>query len=117
MIRRPPRSTLSSSSAASDVYKRQVLVGALVDQIGECHRGGTAGRAQHVHELGAVLVLMSGADLELPSRIDLITESAVVLLASRSDIDVLEGGDVGGDDLVHRRLLRRRGRRRDAVHQ
>src|SRR5664280_919704 len=26
MIRRPPRSTLSSSSAASDVYKRQTLV-------------------------------------------------------------------------------------------
>eukprot|EP00658_Telonema_sp_P-2_P084864 TRINITY_DN9540_c0_g2_i1.p1 TRINITY_DN9540_c0_g2~~TRINITY_DN9540_c0_g2_i1.p1 ORF type:complete len:156 (+),score=32.88 TRINITY_DN9540_c0_g2_i1:138-605(+) len=26
MIRRPPRSTLSSSSAASDVYKRQALV-------------------------------------------------------------------------------------------
>src|SRR5664279_3730839 len=26
MIRRPPRSTLSSSSAASDVYKRQILV-------------------------------------------------------------------------------------------
>src|SRR5664279_494944 len=25
MIRRPPRSTLSSSSAASDVYKRQVF--------------------------------------------------------------------------------------------
>src|SRR5664279_4977050 len=28
MIRRPPRSTLSSSSAASDVYKRQVVVSA-----------------------------------------------------------------------------------------
>src|SRR5674536_372792 len=27
MIRRPPRSTLSSSSAASDVYKRQERVG------------------------------------------------------------------------------------------
>src|SRR5665648_484609 len=27
MIRRPPRSTLSSSSAASDVYKRQALTG------------------------------------------------------------------------------------------
>src|SRR5665648_863735 len=27
MIRRPPRSTLSSSSAASDVYKRQVAAG------------------------------------------------------------------------------------------
>src|SRR5665648_210625 len=26
MIRRPPRSTLSSSSAASDVYKRQVVL-------------------------------------------------------------------------------------------
>src|SRR5665648_1003757 len=30
MIRRPPRSTLSSSSAASDVYKRQVEGGALL---------------------------------------------------------------------------------------
>src|SRR5665648_1300593 len=30
MIRRPPRSTLSSSSAASDVYKRQVAVVRLV---------------------------------------------------------------------------------------
>src|SRR5665648_814949 len=29
MIRRPPRSTLSSSSAASDVYKRQSTVGRL----------------------------------------------------------------------------------------
>src|SRR5664280_3716488 len=28
MIRRPPRSTLSSSSAASDVYKRQVTIAA-----------------------------------------------------------------------------------------
>eukprot|EP00658_Telonema_sp_P-2_P017554 TRINITY_DN16829_c0_g2_i5.p1 TRINITY_DN16829_c0_g2~~TRINITY_DN16829_c0_g2_i5.p1 ORF type:complete len:181 (+),score=48.28 TRINITY_DN16829_c0_g2_i5:150-692(+) len=30
MIRRPPRSTLSSSSAASDVYKRQISMG--IDQ-------------------------------------------------------------------------------------
>src|SRR5664279_3953197 len=30
MIRRPPRSTLSSSSAASDVYKRQVLWSGIV---------------------------------------------------------------------------------------
>src|SRR5678815_271214 len=28
MIRRPPRSTLDRSSAASDVYKRQAVVGA-----------------------------------------------------------------------------------------
>src|SRR5664280_2350506 len=30
MIRRPPRSTLSSSSAASDVYKRQQFLGPFV---------------------------------------------------------------------------------------
>ena len=30
MIRRPPRSTLDRSSAASDVYKRQILIPALV---------------------------------------------------------------------------------------
>src|SRR5674536_380765 len=33
MIRRPPRSTLSSSSAASDVYKRQRLIAARKAQI------------------------------------------------------------------------------------
>ena len=31
MIRRPPRSTLDRSSAASDVYKRQELADALVE--------------------------------------------------------------------------------------
>src|SRR5665648_1262079 len=31
MIRRPPRSTLSSSSAASDVYKRQIYIYDLVE--------------------------------------------------------------------------------------
>ena len=31
MIRRPPRSTQSRSSAASDVYKRQVLIGLIRD--------------------------------------------------------------------------------------
>ena len=31
MIRRPPRSTLDRSSAASDVYKRQVAMAAITD--------------------------------------------------------------------------------------
>ena len=31
MIRRPPRSTLDRSSAASDVYKRQVYYGHIID--------------------------------------------------------------------------------------
>src|SRR5664279_6188808 len=34
MIRRPPRSTLSSSSAASDVYKRQTQSGAFAFFLG-----------------------------------------------------------------------------------
>eukprot|EP00831_Metopus_contortus_P017271 TRINITY_DN17277_c0_g1_i3.p1 TRINITY_DN17277_c0_g1~~TRINITY_DN17277_c0_g1_i3.p1 ORF type:complete len:142 (+),score=23.59 TRINITY_DN17277_c0_g1_i3:106-531(+) len=33
MIRRPPRSTQGVSSAASDVYKRQIIYGGLLDQI------------------------------------------------------------------------------------
>eukprot|EP00658_Telonema_sp_P-2_P052397 TRINITY_DN40592_c0_g1_i1.p1 TRINITY_DN40592_c0_g1~~TRINITY_DN40592_c0_g1_i1.p1 ORF type:complete len:138 (+),score=28.23 TRINITY_DN40592_c0_g1_i1:85-498(+) len=37
MIRRPPRSTLSSSSAASDVYKRQPWRLSLVDEAGVAH--------------------------------------------------------------------------------
>nr|WP_264768341.1 DUF5375 domain-containing protein [Klebsiella pneumoniae] len=35
MIRRPPRSTLDRSSAASDVYKRQELEGVVLRQHGE----------------------------------------------------------------------------------
>ena len=35
MLRRPPRSTLSSSSAASDVYKRQVLITTLTKRMAE----------------------------------------------------------------------------------
>ena len=33
MIRRPPRSTLDRSSAASDVYKRQALIDTIVRQL------------------------------------------------------------------------------------
>ena len=45
MIRRPPRSTLSSSSAASDVYKRQLL--------------STAGRQTHLLLYLPLLVITS----------------------------------------------------------
>src|SRR5664280_810081 len=51
MIRRPPRSTLSSSSAASDVYKRQVQCTLLLE-IGIAH-------------VLAIGVHMSGLDLVL----------------------------------------------------
>src|SRR5678815_4743950 len=46
MIRRPPRSTLDRSSAASDVYKRQVLddlavrrISSFIKSYGEMRRG------------------------------------------------------------------------------
>ena len=48
MIRRPPRSTLSSSSAASDVYKRQLPQGELADVLVEvfvCRRLDALDRA------------------------------------------------------------------------
>ena len=40
MIRRPPRSTLDRSSAASDVYKRQVLDGGDAPDLQRGVRGG-----------------------------------------------------------------------------
>ena len=51
MIRRPPRSTLDRSSAASDVYKRQTQEDAVrqrfpADPPAEVDRGGAAGRLQ-----------------------------------------------------------------------
>src|SRR5665648_658004 len=45
MIRRPPRSTLSSSSAASDVYKRQLL--GLLLRTDEQHAPATGGKIAH----------------------------------------------------------------------
>src|SRR5674536_254542 len=53
MIRRPPRSTLSSSSAASDVYKRQVEqqeVG-VADEEREQAEPAAFAAGQHLHAL------------------------------------------------------------------
>ena len=54
MIRRPPRSTLDRSSAASDVYKRQLLVEAVLggDLGGELGHLERVGVGAHVAELG-----------------------------------------------------------------
>mgnify|MGYP003381543559 CR=1 FL=1 len=51
MIRRPPRSTLDRSSAASDVYKRQVLRRAQPGDLGRADRLG--GGAAQRHSVGA----------------------------------------------------------------
>eukprot|EP00658_Telonema_sp_P-2_P041417 TRINITY_DN29617_c0_g1_i1.p2 TRINITY_DN29617_c0_g1~~TRINITY_DN29617_c0_g1_i1.p2 ORF type:complete len:209 (-),score=67.01 TRINITY_DN29617_c0_g1_i1:784-1410(-) len=55
MIRRPPRSTLSSSSAASDVYKRQVST----------QSTGTVGRMECTHPEARSIRLSSQAPTQL----------------------------------------------------
>src|SRR5664279_2652776 len=105
MIRRPPRSTLSSSSAASDVYKRQVLafrirvsmsamgsviviVGRLLSPTGLRHAGDLTGVDHHsqadpaqaelaVHRLGSAAPTASGvpAHLELGRALLLLDQS------------------------------------------
>src|SRR5674536_163030 len=77
MIRRPPRSTLSSSSAASDVYKRQLLLagggvgaGPLVDAVdggGQTLTGleqivEIAGEVRQVGHVGAEVVAAGAAE-------------------------------------------------------
>src|SRR5674536_401561 len=54
MIRRPPRSTLSSSSAASDVYKRQDLATDVVEAGRQGVGQRLAGPLRVVGELGVV---------------------------------------------------------------
>src|SRR5665648_1298147 len=49
MIRRPPRSTLSSSSAASDVYKRQLHISQVFDHL--CWQRLTIHRCHHLFNL------------------------------------------------------------------
>src|SRR5674536_221798 len=62
MIRRPPRSTLSSSSAASDVYKRQAATarpGATLEQL-----VGAGEPTRHVLDPGPVVQRLSGQPVE-----------------------------------------------------
>src|SRR5664279_2909033 len=73
MIRRPQRSTLSSSSAASDVYKRQELVAG---------QALLAGHGQ-VADPGARIGLLVDASADL--------DRVAVALAA---VDILGGGDV-----------------------
>ena len=63
MIRRPPRSTLDRSSAASDVYKRQVHHRTTPGRPGQgaerqhTAQAGQAAAAQEVHQNGFNLVI------------------------------------------------------------
>src|SRR5664280_2639732 len=91
MIRRPPRSTLSSSSAASDVYKRQLfndalelLRGHLIQvaqfrQIGQGHRLGI-GIIRRLRGLTACcFALLPGSELPAEARVADLLESPLQL--------------------------------------
>src|SRR5664279_6215001 len=60
MIRRPPRSTLSSSSAASDVYKRQVERECAVIRSRPTVNGSPAGDRQGVPAQRSLTVRLDG---------------------------------------------------------
>src|SRR5450756_3245092 len=81
MIRRPPRSTQSRSSAASDVYKRQAA------QLGEVRLGFT--------QLAALYALADGGTTTIADLADTLNRSPS---ATSRLVDVL----------AHRRLLERR---------
>src|SRR5674536_314560 len=111
MIRRPPRSTLSSSSAASDVYKRQphirtVLRGYLEADgfaVVEAADGETALHAVHAGQLDLVLldVMLPGIDGLEVLRLRAVSDVYVVLLTARTEeVDKLVGLGVGADDYV-----------------
>ena len=61
MIRRPPRSTLDRSSAASDVYKRQALgfTGAVLILLGKGSIGFTGTSAGYIAAAAAALIWSS----------------------------------------------------------
>src|SRR5665648_118792 len=88
MIRRPPRSTLSSSSAASDVYKRQYVLASnrssydLATVVGEHlgraleHGAGAGGAARAIAELAPKLE----AELEATGALDVFRRCEMALV-------------------------------------
>src|SRR5665648_361804 len=66
MIRRPPRSTLSSSSAASDVYKRQATRADIIEKIFNTQLIELKGKNIHVTNKGRQLLNLVPDELKSP---------------------------------------------------
>src|SRR5665647_1499245 len=85
MIRRPPRSTPLYSSAASDVYKRQVLV-----------PGAVIALAQHVGETGSpVSEVESAGQDHHPRAVRRVSASALRAIGIDAERDAGAGADRG----------------------
>src|SRR5664280_1495950 len=80
MIRRPPRSTLSSSSAASDVYKRQLKEVAKV--LNFVHKIKEAGKA-------CIYITHAMADVyEISDRFAIMDRGEIVADIAKKDISL-----------------------------
>ena len=63
MIRRPPRSTLSSSSAASDVYKRQIGAICATEEVSKAFTAGSHGTTFGGHPISCAAALAEVGEL------------------------------------------------------
>src|SRR5450756_3151479 len=100
MIRRPPRSTQSRSSAASDVYKRQALIGDRADL--------ALGDDRQPDYIGDPLQLGGAArqgDGSLPAHRAVVQIDRDQLAAGKAGV-----GNAPGDTDSHRRAYRERRR-------
>ena len=68
MIRRPPRSTLDRSSAASDVYKRQELIAMYLEQVDWLDPRAIAQREAMDAETTAMYLKLSLIHISEPTR-------------------------------------------------
>ena len=68
MIRRPPRSTLDRSSAASDVYKRQVIDVVKKAMAEAGLQGEVSGRPKHLYGIYQKMEKLSLIHISEPTR-------------------------------------------------
>src|SRR5450756_702635 len=75
MIRRPPRSTQSRSSAASDVYKRQIVDGAIIDAAVVADAIGRLLDASHIKTRDVVASLSGNSVIVKKINLPVMTEA------------------------------------------
>src|SRR5664279_3862257 len=84
MIRRPPRSTLSSSSAASDVYKRQVVG---TDSHTTSHGAlGAFAFGIGATEMASVWTLGAAVNIEVPATIKVVVNGSLPAFVGAKDL-------------------------------
>eukprot|EP00658_Telonema_sp_P-2_P015508 TRINITY_DN15975_c0_g1_i1.p1 TRINITY_DN15975_c0_g1~~TRINITY_DN15975_c0_g1_i1.p1 ORF type:complete len:614 (-),score=144.01 TRINITY_DN15975_c0_g1_i1:173-2014(-) len=97
MIRRPPRSTLSSSSAASDVYKRQIIKSSLIafrDLVGasellsEVYAAATTASSDFLSDIVTVAVSTSTTPTDADSGSDDASHCAQAILTNLAKVEL-----------------------------